>query len=51
MTAACAKALNPPMNSELFISKSRKRLEDLIADECQDGANFLYQGKMIWDGF
>ena len=40
-----------PMDSELFISKSRKRLEELTADECQDRTGFLYQGKLIWDGF
>ena len=40
-----------PMDSELFISKSRKRLEELTADECRDGTGFLYQGKLIWDGF
>lgn len=45
------KTPRPPMDSELFISKSRKRLEELNADECQDGTSFLYQGKMIWDGF
>lgn len=45
------KTPRPPMDSELFISKSRKRLEELNANECQDGTGFLYQGKMIWDGF
>lgn len=39
------------MDSELFISKSRKRLAELTTDECQDGTGFLYQGKIIWDGF
>ena len=30
----------PPMDSELFISKSRKRLAELTEDECRDGTGF-----------
>lgn len=41
----------PPLKSKLFISKSRKRLRDLTAEDCQDEQTFLYQQKTIWNGF
>lgn len=41
----------PPMDSDLFISRSRKRLEDLTPEDCEDAECFEYCGKMIWNGF
>lgn len=41
----------PPMDSDLFISRSRKRIEDLSAKECNDAEYFLYDGKPVWNGF
>ena len=41
----------PPMDSDLFISRSRKRLEDLTPEDCDDAECFLYQGKPVWNGF
>lgn len=41
----------PPMDSNLFISRSRKRLTDLSDEECQDAECFLYNGKEVWNGF
>lgn len=41
----------PPMDSDLFISHSRKRLEDLLPEDCNDAECFLYKGQEIWNGF
>lgn len=41
----------PPMDSDLYISKSRKRIEDLGWEDCQDGEFFQYQGQAVWNGF
>lgn len=41
----------PPMDSDLFISRSRKRLEDLLPEDCNDAECFLYNGQEIWNGF
>lgn len=41
----------PPMDSDLFISRSRKRLEDLRPEDCNDAECFLYKGQEIWNGF
>lgn len=41
----------PPMNADLFISKSRKRLENLTTEDCDDAQCFVYHGKEIWNGF
>lgn len=41
----------PPMDSDLFISRSRKRLEDLTDADCDDAECFEYCGKQIWNGF
>lgn len=45
------KTPKPPMDSDLFISRNRKRLEDLTHEDCNDAEYFLYNGKMIWNGF
>lgn len=41
----------PPMDSDLFISRSRKRLEDLTPEDCDDMKCFEYCGRQIWNGF
>lgn len=41
----------PPMDSELFISRSRKRIADLTDEDCDDAQCFEYCGRQIWNGF
>lgn len=41
----------PPMDSDLFISHSRKRLEELTVEDCCDAECFEYCGQSIWNGF
>lgn len=41
----------PPMDSDLFISRSRKRIADLSPEECNDAECFNYCGQQIWNGF
>lgn len=41
----------PPMDSDLFISRSRKRLEDLTPEDCDDAECFEYCGRRLWNGF
>lgn len=41
----------PPMDSDLFISRSRKRIEDLTPEDCNDAECFEYCGKQLWNGF
>lgn len=41
----------PPMDSDLFISRSRKRLIDLTDEDCNDAECFEYCGMQIWNGF
>lgn len=38
-------------NSKVYISRSRKRIKDLVQEECQDKKTFTYMGKQIWNGF
>lgn len=45
------KTPKPPMDSDLFISRSRKRIEDLTPEECEDGEYFNYRGQAVWNGF
>lgn len=45
------KTPKPPMDSDLFISRSRKRIEDLTPEDCNDAECFQYCGKAIWNGF
>ena len=42
---------NTKINSKLYISRSRKRIEELTPDECKDGEFFHYKDKLIWNGF
>lgn len=41
----------PALRSRLFLSKSRKRLLDLLVGDCQDARTFLYRESPVWDGF
>ena len=41
----------PPMDSDLYISRSRKRLQELTPEECNDHKTFLYNDQEVWDGF
>lgn len=45
------KTPKPPMDSELFISRSRKRIYELTPEDCNDAECFAYHGQMIWNGF
>ena len=39
------------IKSKIFISRSRKRVEDLLPEECNDAQTFLYRDKQVWNGF
>ena len=41
----------PPTESKLYISRSRKRLLELSAEDCNDAEYFLYRGNPVWNGF
>ncbi len=41
----------PPLKSKLFLSKSRKRLRELTAEDCEDMQTFSYRGRPVWNGF
>ena len=45
------KTPKPPMDSDLFISRSRKSLVDLCPADCKDAEYFDYHGQQIWNGF
>lgn len=45
------KTPKPPMDSDLFISRSRKRLCELTPEDCNDAEYFEYCRKSIWNGF
>ena len=45
------KKPKPPMDSDLFISRSRKRLMDLTDEDCNDAECFEYCGMRVWNGF
>lgn len=42
---------NTKIRSRLYISKSRKRIKDLLPEECRDKECFLYKEDLIWNGF
>lgn len=42
---------NTAIRSKIFISKSRKRIAELLPEECNDAQCFEYNGKEIWNGF
>lgn len=39
------------IRSKLYVSRSRKRIEELSLEECQDAETFPYKNKDIWNGF
>lgn len=39
------------IRSKIYISRSRKRIEDLLPEECNDAQTFLYKNQQIWNGF
>ena len=39
------------ITSKLYISRSRKRIAELIPEECMDAECFKYCDQMIWNGF
>lgn len=39
------------IRNRIFLSRSRKRIPDLTAEECDDAQTFAYQGRQIWNGF
>ena len=41
----------PPLNSKLFLSRSRKRLKELTLEDCRDMQSFLHCSSYIWSGF
>lgn len=43
--------INTKIRSQLFISKSRKRIKDLLPRECNDKECFKYKNSLIWNGF
>lgn len=45
------KVPKPPMNCDIFISRSRKRIADLTPEECNDAECFIYKGRPVWNGF
>lgn len=42
---------NSKIRSKLYISRSRKRIEELTYSDCQDAEYFQYNGKDVWNGF
>lgn len=45
------KQQSTKIQSQLFLSKSRKRITNLTDDECNDAETFDYNDKKIWNGF
>jgi hypothetical protein len=39
------------IRSRLFISRSRKRIRDLTAEDCDDAEMFPYGDSLVWNGF
>lgn len=46
-----AEQPNTPIDSQLYISRSRKRLTELTDGECRDMECFYYRGRKVWNGF
>jgi hypothetical protein len=42
---------NTAIQSKIYLSRSRKRIEDLTPNECLDGEFFRYKDRMVWNGF
>ena len=39
------------IKSKIYLSRSRKRIEDLLPEECNDAEYFDYNGNQVWNGF
>lgn len=39
------------IKSKLYISRSRKRIAELVPEECEDAEYFMYKNEKIWNGF
>jgi hypothetical protein len=39
------------IQSKLYISKSRKRIVDLLPEDCDDAETFMYHSEKKWNGF
>lgn len=42
---------NTKIKSKLYISRSRKRIAELVPEECEDAEYFMYRDEKIWNGF
>lgn len=42
---------NTKIRSKLYVSRSRKRIKDLLPEECQDKECFMYKDEQVWNGF
>jgi hypothetical protein len=42
---------NTAIQSKIYISRSRKRIEDLMPEDCKDKEWFKYKNEDIWNGF
>ena len=42
---------NTKIRSQLFLTKSRVRVKDLVDEDCNDKEVFEYNGEQIWNGF
>ena len=42
---------NTAIRSKIYVSRSRKRIEALLPEECNDAEYFDYNGKAVWNGF
>ena len=42
---------NTKIQSKLYISRSRKRIVELLPEDCKDAECFMYQDLKIWNGF
>lgn len=42
---------NTKIRSKLYISRSRKRIQDLCDEDCNDKETFDYKDEKIWNGF
>lgn len=42
---------NTKIKSKLYISRARKRINDLNEEDCNDKETFIYNDKEIWNGF
>ncbi len=39
------------IRNRVFLSRSRKRIRDLVPEDCSDAQTFEYRGRRLWNGF